>query len=840
MLTSLHDLSFALRQLRRSPAFAFTAVLTLALGIGANTAIFSLLDQALLRSLPVREPQQLVILEGTGKAWEGHSSSHGGDEESYFSYPMYRDLRDQNHAFEGLIATTPAGLDVVWHGAAQIASGEVVSGNYFSLLGAQPYRGRLFSQADDTVPEANPVAVLSFDFWKNHLGSDPTLIGQTLSLNGHPFQVIGVTSPGFHSAVWGQTPALFVPMSMLNQVVPGQGLRLTNHKDRWLNIIGRLRDGQTAAQASVAVAPLWYALRADELKNLGHRSPRFIQDFLTNSRLLILPGARGLSYSRGNLQRPLLIAMGLAALVLLISSVNVASLLLVRSAGRIREFSLRVALGARSSRIVKQLLLEGLLVGVLGGAAGLALAPVALHVFVQRLSSPDDPSIFSTGLDTRVLVFNFAMAITVSLCFSLAPALQLRNANLTNTLRENSMTAGGSLLTLRRLIVCLQIGLSIMLLVASGLFVRTMQKLRAVDVGFNTTHVVGFGLRPDLAGYTSERMPALQQHILETLSAIPGIQGVAATDDPLLAGSSQGGNITIDGYTPGPDEDMNVEKTAINPGFFATMQVPLLAGRSFSDADSETSTKVAMINESFARRYFGNARNAIGHHLAEGSSNKPLFDTEIIGVVRDFKHSGIRDQPESTVFRPFKQSAKHAAQETYLYLRTSAAPADAFNSIRHAMQRLDPALAVTEMNTMDQQIDDVLRNDRIVTLLAISFGVIATLLAGIGLYGVLAYATAQRTHEIGIRMALGAQRVAVVWLVLRDVAMVAGIAIVVALPLSVALSRLLQSQLFEVSSFDPWTLVGCVVITALMVTVAAAVPARRAASTDPMQALRTE
>ena len=336
MSNILQDLRFALRQLRGSPAFAITAILALALGIGANTAIFSLLDQALLRSLPVRDPQELVVLKATGKAWDGSTHFHGGDQEAYFSYPMYKDLRDHNQALDGLAATLPADIGVSHKGVAQLGRAELVSGNYFSMLGVQPALGRVFTQSDDLQPDANPVAVLSFDFWKNQLGADPAVVGSTLSINGHPFQVIGVASPRFQSAVWGETPSLFVPITMLDQIIPGAGKRLTLHTDRGLNLIGRLKPGESRERAEVALAPLWHALRAEELKALGHKSSKFTAEFLTNSRLSLLPGATGFSYQRDDFKQPLLVIMGMALLVLLIASVNVASLLLVRSAGRAR------------------------------------------------------------------------------------------------------------------------------------------------------------------------------------------------------------------------------------------------------------------------------------------------------------------------------------------------------------------------------------------------------------------------------------------------------------------------------------------------------------------------
>ena len=492
------DLMYALRQMRRSPGFALIAVITLALGIGANTAIFSLLDQALLRSLPVCDPEQLVVLEGTGKAWEGSTHNHGGDEQDYFSYPMYKDLRDKNQAFDGLIATLPADIGISRSGAAQNGRAELISGNYFEVLGVQPVLGRVFTQRDESQPNASPIVVLSFDFWKNHLAADAGIVGSTLSINGHPFEVVGVAPPRFHSVVWGETPSLFVPITMLDQIIPGTGKRLTLHTDRSMNLIGRLKARESRAQAEAALAPLWHALRAEELKVLGTQSPKFVAGFLTNSRLSVLPGATGYSYQRNDFKQPLLAIMGMALLVLLMASVNVAGLLLVRSAGRVREFSLRFALGAGVRRIGSQLLLEGLLIGLIGGVAGMMLAPLAIRALVHQLAG-DSPNVaFGTEIDARLLAFNFAIAIGVSILFSLAPILQLRRPDLSAAMGQRTGTGSGAMLNLRRTVVCLQIGLSILLLVGSGLFVRTMQKPAACGCWIQATdHLVTFGSRPN-------------------------------------------------------------------------------------------------------------------------------------------------------------------------------------------------------------------------------------------------------------------------------------------------------------------------------------------------------
>jgi predicted permease len=813
-----------------------TAVLTLALGVGANTAIFSLLDQALLRSLPVRDPQQLVILSAPGDAWEGSSSNNGAGVEKSFSYPMYRDLRDRGTAFDGLIASSPAEVGVTRNGASNLANAEIVSGNYFSVLGVHAAQGRLLAATDDTTPGGNPVAVVSFHYWKTRLGSDAGIVGQTLSINGQPFQIIGISPQTFQSVVWGQVPDIFVPISMLEQIRPGKGVRLQTHKTRWMSIIGRMKPGETPERAQVAMAPLWHGLRAEELKALGTMSPRFVDEFLTRSELLVLPGSSGLSYSRDNLRSPLLVVMAMAFLVLLIATVNVASLLLVRSVARIREFSLRYALGANARRVVQQLLLEGVLIGIAGGAAGLLIAPVCLRVLVHRLS-PDGATAFSTTLDARLLTFNFAIALAVSVLFSLAPAIQLIRPDIVNALKQQSSTMAGGALNFRRLIVSLQVGLSVLLLVGSGLFVRTMQNLRRVDTGFNASHLIIFHINPLLSGYAQEKIPALQQRVLDAMATLPGAQAAGATDDPELAHNNHDGNVTVEGYNAPSDEDYDVEIPAINADFFHAMQVPLLAGRSFGEDDDNTHPLVGIVNETFVRHYFSNTAAAVGKRVAIGSGDHLQFMT-IVGVSHDAKHTTLREAVPPTLFTPLRQ--QKTVGQLYLYIRTMTPPEQSFAAVRRAMKQIDPGLAVDALRTMDDQIETTLSNERMIELLAVSFGLLATLLAGVGLYGVLAYSTAQRTREIGIRIALGSSRLGVSRLVVVDVLRLVGVGIAVAVPCSILMGRLLRSQLFGVSAADPLTLVAVVMLIALVALIAALVPARRASSVDPTTALRTE
>ncbi|MDE1176739.1 MAG: ABC transporter permease [Edaphobacter sp.] len=839
MQNILSDLRYALRQLRRAPVFALTAVLTLALGIGANTAIFSLLDQALLRSLPVYKPEQLVYLQGTGKAWNGHSSSHGGGIESYFSYPMYRDLRDKDAAFDSLVATSKTDVTLTRNGASEFAAAEIVSGNYFTTLGIAPALGRFFTQADDRQKDATPVIVLSYDYWQKHLSGDPSVVNDTLSLNGHPFKVIGIAGPRFHSAVWGETPALFVPMAMLGQVIPGQDRRLTDHTDRWMNIIGRMKDGVTTKQAETMSAPLWHALRADELKALGTQSRRFTDEFLTNSHLLVQPAARGFSYNRGDYQTPLLVIMGMAALVLLIAVVNVASLLLVRSATRVREFSLRAALGARSLRIVQQLLLEGLLIGVGGGILGVVLAPLAMRVLVQRIAGDGAP--FNSTMDARLLLFNFAVALGVSVLFSLAPALQMMRPNLMLSLRAQGASATGGHLNFRRIVVGVQIGLSLLLLVGAGLFVRTIQQLRTFDVGFRTDHTVTFGLAPRLVGYDVSRIPAMRERMIEALGAMPGVESVGATNSPLLGQSAHSGNVSFAGYKAAPEEDINIIKTNVSSGFFTTMSVPMLYGRAFTPQDDTAHPKVAIVNEALAKRYFGSAGKALGQRLVDGDPKNPTYDTEIVGVTRDIIYADLRDEVKPSMYSPLKQATGlDVDRSLYFYVRTQMAPTAVFANIRRTVAQVDPLLALDDLRTMDDQLNNDLQNERMIAFLAVTFGVLATLLAGVGLYGVMAYTTGQRTREIGIRMALGSSRWAVGRLVFLDVIKLASAGVIVGVPLAIALSRLLKSQLFQVSTADPLVLTVAVALVTLVAVASALLPARKAASVEPSEVLRAE
>jgi len=836
MGTFLYELRMGFRQLRKAPGFAIVAVLTLALGIGANTAVFTLLDQAMLRRLPVSHPEQLVRLRFTG-ASPGHIHAYGGDDKDYFSVPMYRDLRDKNKVFDGIVASDQCQAGVQWNNSPDLVSCERVSGNYFQVLGVQPAMGRVIVPSDDE-PNSAPVVVLSFNYWKTKFGSDPRVINQTLLINAHPFTIAGVAAPGFQSVVAGQTPKIFVPITA-QPVIDASSSVLDDHKTRWLTVVARLKPGETTAAAEAGINPLWSSLRAQEFPLFKSTSANFRQKFFDQAHLSVLDASKGFSPLRDQIGQPLLIVMGMVGLVVLMACVNISSLLLVRASGRAREMAVRYAMGAGKWQIVRQLLVEGLILGTLGGVVGLIVAPLATRALVRTVVVGDASQFpLNTSIDARIFVFNFAVAFAASVLCSLAPALRFLKPDLATSLKQQTGTSSASPLLFRRITVGLQIGLSLLLVVGAGLFVRTLRNLEAQNVGFTTEHLVTFGINPRLAGYPQEQVAPLHQRITETLAALPGVRSVGGTDDPELTNDDIGSNFSIAGYDAKEDEDMNMESPSVTPGYFTALQLPVLAGRTFTEQDTVGQPKVAVVNATLARKYFGDPQRAIGRMLGHGQGNDTKYDIQIVGVVGDAKHTAVRDEVRRTAYAPFLQSEKPGVLQ--YYVRTWQSPEASETSIRAAMQNLDSKLVLDTMRTMDEQIADNLVNDRLITLLAVVFAALATLLAAIGLYGVLAYSTAQRTREIGIRMAMGAQRTSVVRMVLVDVIWLAGISIAVTIPLALLLSRLIRSQLYGVSSFDPLSLAAGTVLVITVAMLAAILPAKRAASIEPMKALRTE
>jgi putative ABC transport system permease protein len=829
------DVRYGLRGLVHNPIFTLVAVLTLALAIGANTTIFSLLDQALMRALPVTDPQQLTVLSFAGSV-SGHTEGHGGNTPNHrheFSYPMYKDLREKNTVFSGLIGAAQAGVGVTWNNRAESISGEMVSGNYFDVLGVPAAMGRVFVASDETAPGANPLAVLNFDYWKSHLGEAP-VVGKTILVNGSPFTIVGVAAPGFHSMVWGELPDIYLPITMQKTIEPEWDF-LNDHKSYWMNIVGRLKPGVTPAQAAASISPLFVALRTAEFTELRDQSDRTRKSFIGESKLNVEDGARGFSPMRDDVQTPLTIIMGMVLLVIAMAVVNVASLLLVRAATRAREFSVRFALGATSGQVLRQLLAEGMLLGIAGAVVGIAIAPEALRLVIRWMSSSIyDKQVFSPTLDWRVMAFTIAATLVASLVFSLAPAAQFWNPKLAEAL--HGRTGSGASLRFRRTCVALQIGFSLLLIVGAGLFVRTIDNLRKVNAGFATDHLLRFSLNPALAGYPATGVAPVEQHALDAIAALPGVRYAGATNDEDLTGDGVSGDVNVSGYTPPPNDDYDVELPWVSDGYLQTLGVPLLTGRYFNPGDTATSDKVAIVNETFAKHFFGGVGTALGHHVSR--PNRPATDAVIVGVVKDVMHTSLRDPIVPMCYTPFSQGIRPTG--LIFYVRTWQTPEAAASSIQAAIANIDSKLIVNHLTTMQAEIDDNILYERTVALLAMSFGVLATVLAGIGLYGILAYPTAQRTREIGIRMALGARRATVVSLIVREVMVLAGGAMLITIPLSILATRAIRSQLFGVSIADPAIYGAGIAVICVVAGLSAFVPARRAATVDPARALRTD
>src|SRR3984885_9245297 len=598
----MQDLRYALRQLRRTPVFAVTAVITLALGIGANTAIFTVFEQVLLRALPVQRPEELVRLSYIGSN-TGRMNVFGGDGTDYFSYPMYKDLRDKNTVFSGVLADTEAQVGAVWKNQPELLDAELVSGNYFDVLGVGAATGRTLLASDDQVKEGSPVVVLSYDYWKTRFASSPEVVNQTILINGRPFVIVGVAARGFSSAINGFKPKVFFPMMMRPQVMPGQD-DLENRRSVWLTIVARLKPGVSAVTAQTAMTLLWKSLRAEELPAITKGSTKFREDFVAKSSMILTDNSKGFSPLRDDLKTPLMILMGMVLLLAAMTCVNLTSLLLVRAAARGREFAVRYAMGAGRARILGQLLIEGLLLGTMGGGLGLVLAPMAAAVLVRGISGDGDLP-FSVRPEGAVLWFNLLLSVGISLLFSMAPALQMMKPDLNEALRQQSASTQGGAQRFRRTAIAIQIGLSVLLLSGAGLFVRTLHNLKTQQMGIATDHLVEFGVEPTLAGYSEKDAPALQDRVRSVLAALPGVRTVGATNDPVLTGDDNQSNITIEGYAAKPDEDLDVETPWVTPNYFAALGIPVIVGRDLTEADTASAQKVALVNKSFAVKFFG-------------------------------------------------------------------------------------------------------------------------------------------------------------------------------------------------------------------------------------------
>ncbi len=833
MRDAWNDLRYAVRTLRKSPMFAAVAILSLALGIGANTAVFSLLDQVILRQLPVKDPAQLVLLK-----WRGsHYGSNTG--KNALSYPLYKDFRDRSQVFSGVICRYMLPLSVGAQGQTERIFGELVSGNYFQVLGVGAAIGRTISPDDDRESSPNPVAVLSYSYWMERFGGDPRVLGSELIVNGNKLTVIGVSEAGFEGTEAGMPFRMRIPVALKKQMTPGQDTyTLENRRGRWVNVFGRLKPGITPAQAKASLQPLFHSILEMEVQQKEFsRASAYNREQFLRSTIDVLPGSRGGAMLGSLAATPLWILMALVGLVLLIACANVASLLMARASGRRKEISVRLAVGAGRFHLVRQLMVESLLMAIAGGISGAALAYWADRFLVSFLPS-DLPVHLSAAPDRRVLLFALAVSVLTGIAFGLAPALRATRVDLQSSLKEEGTSiAGGAHAGLRKLLVVTQIALSLLLLIGAGLFTRSLGKLGNLDPGFRTANVVAFSVDPALSGYTAPQTQLFYRQLTEKLRNVPGVESAALALVRVLDFGEWDSTVTVEGYEAKPGEDMNPFYNAVSPGYFATLGMPMMEGRDFATLDTGTSHKVGIVNQKFATHYFG-GRSAIGRHFGFGGDPGTKTDIEIVGVVKDAVYQNLRDPIPRQVFVPYEQRKNFL--EMTVYVRTRQEPRQAQGVIRRVVHDMDPNLPVYDMRPMKAQVELSLIFDRMVAFLATVFGVLATLLAAVGLYGVMAYSVSRRTREIGLRIALGASNGNVLRLVMREAMLLFAAGAAVALPCAWGLTRLLRAQLYGVAPSDPLSLALATLALAAAAAFSGFVPAFRAARIDPIDALKYE
>jgi predicted permease len=831
----IQDTRYALRMLIKTRGFTLVAVTTLALGIGVNTAIFSLLNQVLLRTLPVPEPQQLVILQSPGPK-TGHVFSDTNDGAESFSFPMYKDLRDQNQVFSGLLARFPTSLNITFQGQTERASGELVSGNYFDVLGVRAVLGRTLTPDDDVTPGAHQVAVLSHRFWARRFSSSPAVLNQTMVVNGQLMEIIGVTEDGFTGVQVGQSPDIFIPITMKAQMTPNWDA-LADRKDYWLSILGRLAPGTSHEQAQAGLQPLYRGILESEASLQGRLSPQNLELFL-NRPVLLADGSQGRQILQSDTRHPLLMLMGMVALVLLITCANLASLLITRGVARQKEIAVRQALGASRWRLVSQFVVESLVLSITGGVVGLFVAMWTLEGLLKWIPPDQGLAGLSPEINQGMMAFNFGLSLVTGLFFGLIPAIKSTRTNLAVALNDQgrSASAGVAHAGLRKGLVVAEIALTMLLLVGAGLFARSLYNLKRIDIGIRTERLIAFSISPKLNGYNPTRSIALFGQLQESLSSLPGVEAASGAELAAFADNSWGSNITLEGYEPTEGEDMHSYRNTITPGYFATLGVPLVAGREFTAQDTAQSQKVAIISESLARKYFGDT-NAVGRRMKFGAGNSPL-DMEIAGVVKDSKHGNVRDKVQRFTYTPYSQS--RAIGEMTFYVRTTQNPESIATTLRQEVARHDASLPVFALRTLSEQIDQSIFADRLLAVLSSAFGLLAALLAVVGIYGVMSYNVTQRTQEMGIRRALGAQTGDILRMVIGQGMWLVGVGIGIGIAASIAATRVMSKVLYGVSPGD-WVTLGIVaVLLSVIALIGCYLPARRATKVDPMVALRYE
>jgi predicted permease len=833
----MSNLRLALRTLFKAPFVTAVAILSLALGIGANSAIFSLFNQLLLRPLPVRAPEELVNLANPGPKPGSQSCGQAGSCDVVFSNPMFRDLERAQTVFTGIAAHAGLGTNLSYQGRTLEASGALVSGSYFPVLGVQPALGRLFTPEDDKTPGGHFVVVLSHAFWRSQFEQNPGVLNQTVIVNGHPMTIIGVTPAGFTGTTLGSEPKVFVPLSMRELMIPSwKGY--DNRRSYWAYVFARLKPGVSIEQASAAINVPYRAILKDvEAPLQKGMSDQTMTRFLAKE-IVLEPGARGQSSVHGEARGPMLLLLGVTGLVVLIACANIANLLLARAANRAAEMAVRLSIGASRMQLIRQLLLESCLLALFGGIAGLLVARWTL-LGIASILPPDTTQGLTFEIDRTMLLFAAALSIGTGLLFGIFPALHSTRPDLVSTLKGNTGQPSGARAAarFRSTLATVQIALAMALLVSAGLFARSLMNVSRVDLGIKTDNLVVFAVSPVLNGYTKERSRALFERIENELATVPGVSSVTASLVPLISGNSWGNDVRVQGFESGPDIDSNSRMNEVGPGYFRTLGIPLIAGRAFTPADAAGAPKVAIVNEAFARK-FKLGRDAVGKRMKASGSPGTELDMEIVGLAQDAKYNNVKLEAPPVYMIPFRQGNDYGFMN--FYARTTLDEQQLLATIPAVIRRLDPNLPVFDIKTMNVQVRENMFMDRLISVLSAAFAMLATLLAAVGLYGVLAYTVAQRTKEFGLRMALGADSARVRGLVLGQVGRMTLVGGIVGLAVAFAIGRFASSLLFGLEGHDPAVLTVSAVMLTLVALGAGFIPAHRASRLDPMRALRYE
>jgi predicted permease len=831
------NLRLALRTLFKSPFITLVAILSLALGIGANSAIFSLYDQMIMRALPVPNPDELVNLKSPGPKPGSNSCGQAGGCDEVFSYPMFKDLEMAQTSFTGIAAHRNFGGSLGYQGTSLGGSGLTVSGSYFPVLGLTPALGRLLTPDDDTTPGTHFVVVLSHDYWRTRFALNPNVLNETLVVNGQAMTIVGVAPEGFRGTTLGDNPDVFVPMTMRGLMQPGFS-GFENRRQYWAYLFARLKPGVSIEAATTAINGPYRAIINDVEAPLQRGMSEETMARFKAKQITTEPGERGQSSFDNEARTPLLILLAVTGTVLLIACANIANLLLVRGAGRAAEMAVRLSIGANRRQLIAQLLTESIVLASLGAFAGMFVAKWTLDLIASFMPA-DDGALIAFTVSPTMVAFAALAAVGTGIIFGLFPALHSTRPDLAATLKNQAGQPGGAKAArrFRTTLATAQIALSMALLVPAGLFAKSLFNISRVDLGLQTDNLMLFGIAPELNSYTTERTRQLFERMEDELAAVPGVTSVVATIVPVLAGDNWGNSLAVEGFDAGPDTDTNGSFNAVGPGYFKTMGIPLMMGREFTRGDAFGAPKVAIVNQAFVRK-FNLGANPLGKRIAVGGGPGTKLDIEIVGVAQDAKYSDVKRAVPPQYYLPYRQEERLGYG--YFYVRTAMPPEQMLSTIPAVMRKLDASLPLSDVKTMDTQIRENVTQDRIISTLSLAFALLATVLAAIGLYGVLAYTVAQRTREFGLRMALGADGGAVRGMVMRQVSVMTVVGGVIGLAAALGIGRLAQSLLFEMDGHDPLVLAGAGFALAVVAIGAGFIPALRASRIDPMTALRYE